>query len=99
MNPIPQIGPIPTWLYVNGYLHAIMLITIASVCVIFILMLWTMWRATREGARLRCPVRLRRAHVRFRLGLYGERIDVIRCSVVGRRPITCGKVCLHPHHA
>jgi hypothetical protein len=99
MNPIPQGGPIPTWLFANGYLHAIMLITIALLAVMFAMMLWTMWRATREGARLQCPVRLRRAYVRFRLGLNGERVDVIRCSVFGRRPITCGKTCLHPHHA
>jgi hypothetical protein len=99
MNPIPQGGPIPTALFANGYLNAIMLITLASLCVIFVVMLWTMWRATREGARLHCPVRLRRARVLFRLGMSGERVDVIRCSIFGRRPISCGKVCLHPHRA
>ena len=98
MNPIPQTGPIGTALFTNGWLHVMMLITIVSLAMIFVMMLWTMWQATREGARLRCPVRLRRVRVLFRLGAAGERIDVLRCSVFGRRPITCGKVCLHPHH-
>jgi len=96
--PIPQPGPIATTLYTNGYLHALTLITIASLAVIFVMMLWTMWHATREGARLRCPLRLRRARILFRLGDAGERIDVIRCSIFGRRPVTCGKACLRPHH-
>jgi|SRR5262245_2830658 len=98
MNPIPQAGPISTTLFTNGWLHALMLITIASLAVMFVMMLWTMWRATREGAHLRCPVRLRRARVLFRLGAVGERIDIVRCSIFGRRPVTCGKACLHPHH-
>ena len=98
MNPIPQTGPIGTAFFTNGWLDVMMLITIVSLAVIFVMMLWTMWRATREGARLLCPVRLRRVRVLFRLGGAGERIDVVRCSVFGRRPITCGKVCLHPHH-
>jgi hypothetical protein len=100
MNPvtIPQPGPLPTTLFANGYLHALMLITIASLAVIFVMMLWTMWRATRERVRLRCPVRLRRARVLFRLGAAGERIDILRCSIFGHRPVTCGKTCLQPHH-
>ena len=95
--PIPQPGPVPTTFFTNGYLHALMLITIASLAVMFVMMLWTMWRATRERARLRCPVRLRRARVLFRLGAVGERIDIVRCSIFGRRQVTCGKACLHPH--
>jgi len=97
--PIPQPGPVPTTLFTNGYLHALMLVTIVSLAVIFVMMLWTMWRATRERARVRCPVRLRRARVLFRLGAAGERTDVVRCSIFGRRPVTCGEACLRAHPA
>jgi len=97
MNPIPQAGPIPTTLFTNGSLQALMLLTVVSLAVIFVMMLWTMWHATRERVRLRCPVRLRRVRVLFRLGAAGERIDIVRCSIFGRRPVTCGKVCLQPH--
>jgi len=96
--PIPQPGPVPTTFFTSGHLHAIMLFTIASLAVLFVMMLWSMWQATREGAHLRCPVRLRRARILFRLGAAGERIDIVRCSIFGRRPVTCGKACLHPHH-
>jgi hypothetical protein len=99
MNPIPPTGPISTTFLTNGSLHALMLITIASLAVIFVMMLWTMWHATREITRLRCPVRLRRVRVLFRLGEAGERIDIVRCSIFGRRPVTCGKACLRPQHA
>lgn len=64
--------------------------------IVFGMMLWKGRLTTREFLRLRCPVRLRPARVHFRLAPTGERIDVVRCSVFGRRPITCGKVCMHP---
>jgi hypothetical protein len=44
--------------------------------------------------RVVCPVRLRRVRVLFRLWPDGAREDVIRCSVFGRGPVTCGKACL-----
>lgn len=92
MNPIPQ-APIPTGtLFLNGYLE---LLAVASILVIVGMTLWVVRSAIRERVRLMCPVRLRRVRVLFRLAPDGKRADVLRCSVFGRRPITCGKVCLH----
>jgi hypothetical protein len=45
------------------------------------------------GQRLFCPVRRRLAKVTFLVTAAGQRIDVVRCTIFGRRPITCGKVC------
>jgi hypothetical protein len=96
MNPIPQAGPVPTpVLFVNGYLELIMLLSIVSLVVIFGMLFWTIWGVTRERLRLFCPVRLRPVRVLFRLAPDGKRVDILRCSVFGRRPISCGKVCLH----
>lgn len=94
MNPMPHDGGIPTIpIFVNGYLDLLMLVTIASLAVIFGMILWTAWGANRRRERVLCPVRLRRARVVFRLAPDGRPSDVIRCSIFGRRPITCGKVC------
>ena len=41
-----------------------------------------------------CPVERRMAKVLFRTGPGGERTDVVRCSIFGRRPVTCTKACL-----
>jgi hypothetical protein len=51
-------------------------------------------RTERHGERVFCPLYLRPARVVFRTKPGGERVDVIRCSVFGRRPLTCGKGCL-----
>jgi hypothetical protein len=100
MNPIPQ-APIPTpALFVNGYLELIMLLSIVSLLVIFGMFFWSIRHVTRERLSLFCPVRLRRVRVLFRLAPDGKRTDILRCSVFGRRPVTCGKVCLQqPAHA
>lgn len=53
-------------------------------------------RKLAERRRLACPVRLRPASVLFSLSPTGERLDVLRCSIFGRRSPSCGKVCVHP---
>jgi hypothetical protein len=94
MNPIPQAPPsVP--LLPNGFLDLPVLVIIVSLLVLFGIGLLSLRSGTRERVRLFCPVRLRRVAVRFRLAPDGRRLDVERCSVFGRRPITCGKVCLH----
>ena len=95
MNSIPPGGPLTSPLLPNGYLELIMLISIVSLMVIFALMLRALLRANRERVRIQCPVRLRRVRVLFGLAPDGRRSNVIRCSVFGRSPITCGKACLH----
>ena len=94
MNPMPQEGGIPdVSLFVNGYVQILMLVAILSLAVILGMMLWTAWMSDRRSERIFCPVRLRRAWVTFRLGPNGQATDVVRCSIFGRRPPTCGKVC------
>ncbi len=94
MNPMPSDGGIPaTPLFVNGYLDLLMILAVASLAVIFGMILWNAWGASRHRERIFCPVRLRRAWVVFRLAPNGGPTDVIRCSIFGRRPITCGKLC------
>jgi hypothetical protein len=96
MNPIPHGGTIPTApVFVDGYLELILVITVASLFVMFGMLLWNVRDAIRERRWIFCPVRLRVVKVLFRLAPNGERTDVIRCSVFGRRPLTCGKACLH----
>ncbi|HJQ83435.1 MAG TPA: hypothetical protein VKA21_05120 [Candidatus Binatia bacterium] len=98
MNSIGQ--PIPTVpVGLNGYLDLVMLASLATVVVIFALLLWSVRAEVRERIRLFCPVRLRRVRVLFRIAPNGQREDVLRCSVFGRRPVTCGKVCLHAARA
>jgi hypothetical protein len=81
MNPMP--------------LELVMVATIAALLVVFGALLWRALRSVaRERARVICPVRLRPAKVGFALAPDGTRADVLRCSVFGRRPITCGKACL-----
>ena len=97
MNLIPHDGAMPTGpFFGNGYPGVLLLLTIASLFVVFGMMLWALRRVTRERKRLLCPVRLRSVRVLFRLAPDGARTEVLRCSVFGRRPITCGQVCLHP---
>jgi hypothetical protein len=96
MQPIPPL-PIPVSpVETNGYLQLMALVAAAAVAIMFGMMLWRGRPTARERLRLRCPVRLRTARVLFRLAPTGERVDVVRCSVFGRRPISCGKMCLHP---
>ena len=51
-------------------------------------------RMAGERVPLECPVRLRPATVVFGLSTKGRRIDVLRCSIFGRRALSCGKACL-----
>lgn len=90
MNPIPQDGGIPAVsLFANGYLDLLMLVALASVAVVLGMMLWSARDADRRRERIICPVRLRPARV-----VFGRHpMHVVRCSIFGRRPITCGKVC------
>ena len=94
MNPIPPgtASALPTAMH--GLLEVLLLLTVASLAVMFGMALWQARTAFRRRERLVCPVRLRRVTVRFGLWPDGVPADVIRCSVFGRRPITCGKVCL-----
>ena len=93
MNPIPHPGAMPgAFPQVDGFL--LILVAIGSAFVIFSLMVWTLRTATRERGRLICPIQMRPARALFRITPAGRRTDVLRCSLFGRRPITCGKVCL-----
>ena len=94
MNPIPQTMPPPP--IANGFAELVTLVSVLALVVIFALMIWSMWGLMRERVRLLCPIRMRPVRVLFRLDAAGKRLDVERCSVFGRRPITCGKVCMHP---
>ena len=98
MNPIPHGGTLPnTPLVVNTAPELLQLLAIVSMFVIFGMLLWTsLYAATRERVRLVCPTRLGFARVLFRLAPNGTRRDVIHCSLLGRGPFSCGKVCLHP---
>ena len=95
MNPIPPDGVMPaTRLFANGSLDLLLLITMASLFVVFGMMLWTLRRATRERTKVLCPEHLRPARVRFQLAADGMRTDVLGCSLLGRRPVTCARACL-----
>jgi len=99
MNPLTVNGGIPSNpLLVNGYLELITLLSVAAVVVVFGMMLWMARGTDKRRERLVCPARLRGARVLMRVAPNGRPRDVIRCSIFGRRPITCGKVCM-PHPA
>jgi hypothetical protein len=96
MNPIFPSGAIPaTPIFLNGYMDLIVVLTAAALAIMFGVILWNVRDLTRERKWIFCPVWLRPVRVLFRLAPDGARSDVLRCSVFGRRPITCGKVCLH----
>jgi len=98
MNPIPPISTIPIEglgtplqglpLEVLGFLSIAVIAACAAV-------LWMVRHADQVRERLRCPLRLRRATVTFRVAEDGTRTDVVRCSLLrGRREMLCDKVCL-----
>jgi hypothetical protein len=95
MNPILHDGAIPTTPISVSGLDLLLLFTVVSLFAMVAMMLWSVRDMNRERRRLFCPVRLRSVRVLFRLAPNGTRTDVLRCSVFGRRPITCGKLCLH----
>jgi hypothetical protein len=73
----------------------LLLLTVVSLVILFAMSLRELRGVSRWHARLRCPVRLRPARVVFRIETDGRPADVLRCSIFGRRPVTCGKACLH----
>jgi hypothetical protein len=79
----------------DGDISPLVVFVAASLLFVLGMMLWALRNMTRERLRLLCPVRLRSARVLFKLAPNALRTDVLRCSVFGRQPITCGKVCLH----
>jgi len=101
MSPIPYPIPYPGVVDATGpflpigYVQLVVLICIASVLVAYAILFSSTRSVRRRRERLFCPVRLRMARVLFRLAPDGSRADVIRCSVFGRRPITCGKSCMN----
>src|SRR5262249_3579844 len=104
MNPIPQevlVPPIHALLW--GYGRLIVLpIVILALLALYALLVRVPAYLTRRRERLRCPVQLRPARVVFELAPDGT-TDVVRCSLArrprgfffGRRPIICGKACVH----
>jgi len=80
------------------YLEFLLLLTVASLVVLFLMSLREIRGVSRWRAHLRCPVRLRAARVEFRISGDGTPAEVLHCSIFGRRPITCGKACA-PHAA
>lgn len=96
MTAIPYDGVMPPLpLPADGYATLIMLLGIASAVVVFGMMLWAIRGTVRRRERINCPVQLRPARVLFALGPGYARRDIVRCSLFGRRRVTCGKVCLH----
>src|SRR5262249_293597 len=56
MNPIPTPGNVPsTSLTVDGALELMLFIAIVSVCVIFVMMLWTLFDVSRLGPAVSLP--------------------------------------------
>jgi len=100
MNPmLPPVTPIdPYPLLASGYLMLLFALAVACAMAIFGAMIWSIRRATWERANIRCPTRLRTVRVVFGLGPKGERTDVVRCSVFGRRRVACDKICLAPRY-
>jgi hypothetical protein len=93
MNPVPP-GVFPTGSYpVDGYLDLFMVGVLVAFAVVLGIIVWSVLYWNEEPARFVCPVRLRRVRAVFRLDDDGRRIDVLRCSVFRRTPITCGKPC------
>ena len=94
MNPVPP-GVVSGSYPVDGYLYVLMGVALAALIIVLAIFIWSVLSWNRESARLFCPVRLRRIRAVFRLDEEGRRIDVLRCTAFGRKPITCGKMCLY----
>jgi hypothetical protein len=93
MNPVPGTFPV-TPVTVDAFLIALVLVTVVTVFVILAMALREVWDAYRRREDIFCPERRQRARVLFRLR-GDEPVEVLRCSLVGRRPIDCGMACLH----
>ena len=98
MNPFPQfpILPAPGWIDLVALVGVAAVAAVVGAGVILGLTIWSARDTGREGARIICPIGLRPVRVLFRVSPLGRRVDVLRCSMFGRGPITCGKGCLHP---
>jgi hypothetical protein len=95
MNPLPGNGGIPSnTLLVDGNLDLLLWASVAVIVVILGMMVWMAWHSGERRERLICPVRLRSARVLMQVTASGRPKDVIRCSIFGRRPMTCGKPCM-----
>ena len=94
MNPVPPGVFFPPY-SVDSHLSVLVAVAVMALIIVLGTIVWSVLSWNREPVRLVCPARLRRVRAVFRLDRNGKRIDVLRCSVFGRRPITCGKVCLH----
>jgi hypothetical protein len=94
MNPVPGAFPLMP-LTVDAFLTVLVLVTVVTVLVILFMSLREVWDGYRRWEDVRCPERRQRARVLFRLRPGGEPTEVLRCSLVGRRPIDCGMACLH----
>ena len=91
LPPVPfPIGPVP----VDTYLDLLPLVGIVALIMLIGILAWGTLTWNREAVHLFCPARRRWVRAVFRLDADGRRTDVLRCSVFGRRPITCGKPCL-----
>jgi len=96
MNPLPGYDAVPTGaLAPHGSSNLAALLAIAALLLAFGFVLWSARRMTRRRETLRCPTHHRRATVHFLLAPDGGRLDVLRCSLVGWRRVTCRKQCLH----
>ena len=66
----------------------------AALSIPILVVIQTLRKAARSR-KLKCPVRLRPARVLFSVAPNGRRLDVMRCSIFGRRTPSCGKVCIY----
>ena len=85
MNPIPPAGTVPTTsLPVDGTLELVVLVTLATISVIFVMMLWSLFDMSQLDPHKGWPRRLGAADGR-RDKSDGTRIEVIRPSQLSRR--------------
>lgn len=79
---------------VGFYLHPVMVLAVVALVVMYVVLMWAIWRTDPRGERVRCPVYGRRATVVFRRAVDGTRVEVRRCSLLGEGPVSCRQRCL-----
>jgi hypothetical protein len=94
MNPIPPMRIPPEALPVGVYADPILLIAVAAIAFVFALMVWSAWSGRERRERRICPEQLRAAKIRVALDPIGRPVDVVRCSLLDRGPLTCSKACI-----
>lgn len=102
MNPIPHDVMVSVAPLLNGYGRMIVLpVVLLALLALYGLLVRVPASLIRRREQLRCPVQLRPARVVFEVAPDGA-IDVVRCSLSRRRgffrrrrPVVCGKACLH----